>query len=818
MKKRNKKLTVDNGISVSCRVNSNERVKIPYLNDIMLILLTFIAMVGSIMTFATILQLEVMDNVVISWLAVMSAVFGLLYKFIKKRRWLVFIGSAVLVGLLVLIFWEHVYKGSIMLFDQGHSTISYYMAWDDVKPTFEWEPTFYNLTNFVLILFSVLLCTFVSYFITVKTSFIAIFLLTFPFFEIGAAFGAVPKLFYFSMMVATWAAVLTISRVSNSKNKVKKAGGKKKKVRDGAAKGKFASSAVVIALVVIGLFSVISGVLNVIDFSRSKDIDKLRKDTKNYATDVYDYVTGKDRDGSLKEGKLLEVDDRQIKDRHYFSVETSILWTNKNIRFKGYTGSVYKNNQWGQLENYDQYKDLFEKIEKRSYKIAAIHGELLQTYQGRYGYEYSKMHLYDFRRVKSYAFQTYSSIFNNEDFSAYKNDVGISPKNKLDYTYTTYLGISNLYDITKSDLYKDKTVAEIWKEYGEFVNEEYSASYIAPSVQELTDSFGATGRNQLIDKVRAYLQENTKYDHKFNKCPKNKDFVDYFLFDEKRGYSTHYATAAAVMLQSQGYPARYVEGYFIPMKMANGSYISEDGNLIFDVTDKYAHAWIEIYDSTYGWIPVEVTPGYWSGLFEDELNQQINDNSPQEEQLEQQPKPEEEDKEDEEEEETKGDSNEGNDNFVGAVGGISGGRGLYPEEKALIAIAAIILFAIIAWLLFHFIYASLRRKKLGSKDANVVIDASYKYFIRLASYEGVDCKNISSYMAFSDECSEKSRHLDKVQNSKFFAVLLKNAFSQSGATLGEAVMCAQYVARYAELLYNSLPVHKKFVFRMIKQL
>ena len=73
-------------------------------------------------------------------------------------------------------------------------------------------------------------------------------------------------------------------------------------------------------------------------------------------------------------------------------------------------------------------------------------------------------------------------------------------------------------------------------------------------------------------------------------------------------------------------------------------------------------------------------------------------------------------------------------------------------------------------------------------------------------------------MAFSDECAKKSKHLDKVQNAKFFAVLLKNAFSQYGATLGEAVMCAEYVTRYAKLTYNHLPTPKKFVFKMIKHL
>ena len=817
MNKKNKKLKVDNGISVSCRVNSNERVKIPYLNDIMLILLTFIAMVGSIMTFATILQFEVMDNVVIPWLAVISVVFGLLYKFINKRRWLVFIGSAVLVGLIVLIFWEEAYKGAVLLFDQGHTTINYFMAWDDVKPTFEWEPTFYNLTNFALILFSVLLCTFVSYFIVVKVSFIAIFLLTFPFFEIGAAFGAVPKLFYFSMMVAAWAAVLTISRVSNAKTKIKKAGGKKRKKRDEAAKGKFAASAVIIALATMCMFVVVSEILSVVDFSRSKDIDKLRTETKNYAIEVYDYVTGKDHDGSLKVGKLLEVDDRNIKDRHYFSVETSILWTNKNIKFKGYTAATYNNNEWGQLDCYDEYKSLFEEIERKSYKINALHGEMLQTYQGRFAYEYSKFRLYDFRRVKSYAFQTYCSIF-DDNFAPYKNDLGVSPKNKLDYTYTTYIGLSNMYDITKSELYKDRTVSSLWKQYGDFVKSEYTDSYVASSVQELTDSFGANSRNQLIDKIRYYLKDNTKYSHKFNKCPKNKDFVDYFLFEEKRGYSTHYATAAAVMLQSQGYPARYVEGYFLPMKMANDSFINEEGNLIFDITDKYAHAWIEIYDSAYGWIPVEVTPGYWSGLFEDELNQQINDNSPKEEGLVEEPEPEEEEEEKDEEKEPETDSDEGDDNFVGAVGGISGGRPLTPGEKAVIAIVAIIILFIIGWITFHFAYKAHRRKKLGSNNANVVIDAAYKYFIRLATYEGVDCKNIHSYMAFSELCAEKSSHLDREQNAKFFAVLLKNAFSQNGATSGEAMLCAEYVTRYAELIYNSLPSHKKFVFRMVKHL
>ena len=560
--------------------------------------------------------------------------------------------------------------------------------------------------------------------------------------------------------------------------------------------------------------------MSAIDFSRSKDVDKLRTETKNYADNILDYITGKDHDGSLKEGKLLEVDDRDIIDRHYFTIQTSILWTNANFRLKGYTATTYNNNRWEQISNYDEYSDLFDRIKEKGYNFGAVNGTLLETYQGRFEYEYSKLHFYDFRRAKNYVYQTYCQIV-EKDQAPYKNDLGLAAKNKYDYTYTSYLGDMHMYDITKSELYKDAEFSKLWKEYGEFVKAEYSASYVADSVRELVDGFGAESRNQLIDKVRTYLEENTEYSHKFNKCPKNKDFVEYFLFDEMRGYSTHYATAAAVMLQSQGYPARYVEGYFLPKSVVNASFIDEEGNLVIDVTDTYAHAWIEIYDSTYGCIPVEVTPGYWSGMFQEELESQINDKPTDSEQQQTKPNktPNKDDKDD-----TKLDPNSSNvDNnlgnqFVGGMGGISGGRALTPAEIAVIVVIAVIIFAIIAWILFHYIYAFVRKKKLHSDNTNKIINAAYKYFIKLASYEGIDCKNIYSYMAFADRCSENSRHLDKKQNAKFFAILLKNAFSESGASKEEAKLCAEYVIRYSQVIYKDLSAYKKFVFKMIKQL
>ena len=47
----------------------------------------------------------------------------------------------------------------------------------------------------------------------------------------------------------------------------------------------------------------------------------------------------------------------------------------------------------------------------------------------------------------------------------------------------------------------------------------------------------------------------------------------YFLFDEKRGYCEHFASAMAVMARSAGIPARVVTGY------GGGSYNPFTGSL-----------------------------------------------------------------------------------------------------------------------------------------------------------------------------------------------------------------------------------------------
>jgi len=81
--------------------------------------------------------------------------------------------------------------------------------------------------------------------------------------------------------------------------------------------------------------------------------------------------------------------------------------------------------------------------------------------------------------------------------------------------------------------------------------------------------------------------------------PEGRDVVDFFLFDLQKGYCDYYATSMTVMARSVGLPARMAVGY------ASGDYSAEQG--VFEVLEKHAHSWVEIYFPIYGWIPFEPT-------------------------------------------------------------------------------------------------------------------------------------------------------------------------------------------------------------------
>jgi hypothetical protein len=136
-------------------------------------------------------------------------------------------------------------------------------------------------------------------------------------------------------------------------------------------------------------------------------------------------------------------------------------------------------------------------------------------------------------------------------------------------------------------------------------------------VSRLRDEYEGVTFDNLSDAI-SFVQEEVARDATYTLEPASRpygeDFIEYFMYENKEGYCTYFASAAVMIFRCLGIPARFAQGYIIPPMRAD-----EEVN----VDDSYAHAWAEIYVDGFGWLPVEVTPGFGgrAGSFTPEMNQ-----------------------------------------------------------------------------------------------------------------------------------------------------------------------------------------------------
>lgn len=143
---------------------------------------------------------------------------------------------------------------------------------------------------------------------------------------------------------------------------------------------------------------------------------------------------------------------------------------------------------------------------------------------------------------------------------------------------------------------------EEWK-----VIEEKYGRFDDSRIREFTQSvIGArTNRFDIALYVNNYLKNNYEYTLEPGSPPNLReetagyDRLTYFLFENKRGYCTYYASAMVAMLRSVGIPARVVGGF------AEGTYSDELQAYI--VTGGEAHAWVEVFFNNYGWVTFDPT-------------------------------------------------------------------------------------------------------------------------------------------------------------------------------------------------------------------
>ncbi len=294
-------------------------------------------------------------------------------------------------------------------------------------------------------------------------------------------------------------------------------------------------------------------------------------------------------------------------------IVTSTIEPKETLYLKGYIGSVYEGDRWSELpeERFDNAAIYWHTEDNPRIYIQNL-PFLRQLYQeSKEGVDIA-MGILTVQNVNAgdnYTFVPYCSYL-NDYYQISQGDGSIRSQSKA-VDEISYFPISTYIETMngRSEPEEEEILDRVESEYGAYVRQNYLT--VPDGFEELQGQCQAENiRNDDVEKIVRYvttfLVSNYKYNIEVPKLPKNKDFVQYFLYESKEGYSAHFASTAVLMFRMFGVPSRYVTGYAAPESIFT---MDADGNYTALLQSDNSHAWAEIYLEGIGWIPVETTPG-----------------------------------------------------------------------------------------------------------------------------------------------------------------------------------------------------------------
>lgn len=201
------------------------------------------------------------------------------------------------------------------------------------------------------------------------------------------------------------------------------------------------------------------------------------------------------------------------------------------------------------------------------------------------------------------------SVLDHQGTTFYNEDEGTFLSTKaLNNEYTV-----DFYDVDLSKLTSGAIVAYNNSEYSKYL--QLPSSITQRTIDLVYDIVKNCNTNEeKIKAIRDYLSKNYKYTLNASVVPEGKDFVDYFLFEDKKGYCVHFATAMTIMYRIAGIPARFTEGF----KMDDNA----NSRGIYEVRNSQAHAWCEYMVKPNVWEISDAAP-----TPEENMKQDTNENN-----------------------------------------------------------------------------------------------------------------------------------------------------------------------------------------------
>ena len=344
--------------------------------------------------------------------------------------------------------------------------------------------------------------------------------------------------------------------------------------------------------------------------TQSQYITNLREQQKQIVNDIR-FGTDSLPSGDLSKAGELLADNKQ-------RLEVKSEWA-KDIYLKGFVGGKYENGKWETLPNsyyggenngmlkwlgdnnfspqfqYSSYSSLSDNKNKEN--------ELtIKNVGAKRNYIYTPYSTQTFKDVNTYQNKDSNiksaAFFGSKDYS-YSEVSGNTP--------AEIMTLDMWFDSPESRSQQDFVKSE--KVYRKFVYNSYLSvdSNVYDSVYNtFWKDTSKDAKNSILsvtEHIREVFETDTQYTEIPKTAPKGSDPIDWFLNDYKKGNSIYYASAGVEAFRMAGFPARYVEGYIF-----NNTNPKNETTLL---TSQDAHAWVEVYMDGIGWLPVDVTPGYY---------------------------------------------------------------------------------------------------------------------------------------------------------------------------------------------------------------
>lgn len=154
--------------------------------------------------------------------------------------------------------------------------------------------------------------------------------------------------------------------------------------------------------------------------------------------------------------------------------------------------------------------------------------------------------------------------------------------------------------VLEHDIWLPDEGLEKTKELAQKLRDDHEVQLLQDELAEIENDAAS-----IIGQMRHFFWTSTSYSKNLRLKASRQDYVENFLFQQKKGFCEHYATAGAVLFRAMGVPARYVSGY----KVSPQDFVeNEDGTYTANVIDSKAHAWTEVYTYSCGWTIADMTP------------------------------------------------------------------------------------------------------------------------------------------------------------------------------------------------------------------